>query len=339
MPPTSPPSQSTIPPSWKAHPLWTIRKYTLLTLFLTLLLSGSLTHPGLVITFLIISIVLIIYDLSAYITTYLRLLTTHLSDLEAALRAANSPSSRDDRHSCEQIPDPQDGDDKPPAKKWPRRMIMLADVFLAATFFLLALVVVISTVDDGHWRGSASIVAESYCSMGLVVLSVLHGIAYWRECKAMNARRRERRKAEIRREVLGLVGDRVEESTSVGCEGCGRVVVLPVGRRERGWVEKVFGEDVSDAVREGIGRVRSDVASGEEHASLIRTPSSSSNGADEPFEHLGSMESGYGLMEESRESLSGPVHVVKKKRSKRAIGEEWDKKGKGKEALIVDVEA
>lgn len=223
---------------------------------------------------------------------------------------------------------------------------MLGDLALAVTFFLLGIGALCSGLDTYYNSGRA--VANAYASMGLFVLSVLHGIAYYREWKALKTKVRAKRRAEMRREVLGIDVDDVEGEAGVGCEVCGRVVVVSGGKSGGGgFLERVFGEaagdvyggDVGNVIRSGIGRVRRDVKTREESARLVRTPSASSEGDNEPFEHLGCMEGGYGSLGESHGSLSGPVHVVKKKKSKRAIGEEWDKKGKGKGPLIADVDA
>jgi len=351
---------------YKLHPIYSLRHKTLWALtigfILTLLIGYELDPEFIPFLFLFpVSGLFVVYDLMTWAIEKAGLSAVAGCGQDSLLRPSQDDGRGTGTHSVshshvnglEEGIDDYDRDDDPPAEpKWPRKVILILDALFAVVFqwlFWLA----IETINrrSGYYDNK---VTKSYSALAAFVMSLLHGRACWLEVMArlkekwMRSLKRlpNLKKAPCRRcgfvdadvsaRINGLRqdDDEVEDTAS-------RVLGL---RKDDfgipGWA-KTFNERRVRASRSR--RQRDDIEAGpsnddDESESLIIAPTP--EGSNER-----SKLKGYGTVSESAKTLNCEgQEVVKKKGSKRIVGEEWIEKldsgnGKGKEEAGRDGEA
>jgi hypothetical protein len=378
-----PNSTTGIPPKWKAHPLWKIRKLQLITLAVSIII----VLMGLVnISFwLLCSFVLIIYDLTTYLQQAVRLLCNRIAYLEAQYKPQLSqtvdrngnrrftytdsdpePSYQHQQppnnthqqpHVANNVTDNSNNnndDDKSPI--WPRLPIMIADLILAIILLVVSVIVsVVLISESGYYYSGAVVIWTAYLDLAVVILAGLHAFAFYKQYIA-------RKKASWRRAMRAAAAT---ADAGIPCKICGRASSLqapalpkqPKGKG-RAWFrfgrdevsgngERTCGSDVEQGPCESVAGSEAETSG----LLVSTTPDEDEReglgGEEEEDEReiLRQIRVGYGTLEgpvgnAGAGSTAWAAQPVRKKSSKRVVGEEWGekekekKKGKGKVKMV-----
>jgi hypothetical protein len=174
---------------YSSHPLHRLRKITLWTILIGLILNflGLNRGPGFLwgIFFYFVSAGFVVLDLVRYATEKLQ------REIRKAERRREYEALGEDNHSRDDDDDDDhedlgdgdgDGEKKP---KWPRRWLLVGDFMLAFLWFWIAVLTF-------GWAGSypmyyysgPEMMLYGYAVLADLVMSILHGVAWWKEVKA-----------------------------------------------------------------------------------------------------------------------------------------------------------
>jgi hypothetical protein len=299
------PPESQPPLPYKDHPLWRLRRITLWVGFIGLFLqlfaipAQGWDEGGL--SFVALFLVISIIYIFYDLTTW--------ATEKAALDQQSAPS---------------ENDDEPREPKWPRLFLLVSDALLA---FALQFIfwVAVGIISNGYgYGGHGGVLLQSYASLPAFFASILHTIAFWKELMA-------RKKAQWLRTLppkpctqCGFVSINTNPQEHGHCSSRHD----PTEDRLPQWARAFNNQSRGRQTDIETGLVESSSDGGEE--SLLITPETS----DE------STLKGYGTLSQSVPSLNNDCDgIIKKKKSKRVIGEDWlgksrhgnsKSKGKGK---------
>jgi hypothetical protein len=293
-----PPNRVTPPLPYTSHPLWKLRRIHLWTVLIGLFLQlfavpnqrweqYSLTWVPML---LAVSLVYVIYDLITW------------AHEKAGLAPYNQQStSQDDNNEPSEPSEP----------KWPRKFLLVMDALLA---FILQCIFwfAVAIIGGGYSYGAHDeILLQAYAALPAFFGSILHAVAFWKEFMA-------KKKAEWLRKL-----------PPSQCARCGFIHVNPSPHEDTSYpgTQAATNETLPRWAQEFNSRSRgrrNDLETGlagsfdGSEENLLITPETS----DE------STIKGYGTLSESVPSLIGErEEVIKKKKHKRVIGEDWMGKG------------
>ncbi|PVH99920.1 hypothetical protein DM02DRAFT_412868 [Periconia macrospinosa] len=320
------------------HPLYKLRRITLITAVLGIALSlfaiailstydGSQIPPFLLaIALLFVSLVVVFIDLHTY-----------ASRQQSASPHTQPPSSRQNpQHrtsSSNHVDDPSTratattiSSSPSPPSTWPTKALLITDFVLALLLLWLfwgTFALVVSGGRPWNYYSGGAETFEAYANLANLVASVCHGVAFWKEVVARKraAWERERGDVEAGWVCAGCGGGRPGEGVADGDvedvhdgngeEEDGKVHGFGAMRFPR-WATGLGGKGIGDAKSEAVVGGGNEGGSGEAAAAepLLGTPDESGTEIEAPS----ASSVGYGTLERSVESVgSVPETVVRKK--------------------------
>jgi hypothetical protein len=313
------PQNSINTPLYKSHPLWPWRRLSLIAIVSGVLLAiisiiGGSRAPAFAVYSIVLqlsSLAFIVWDLWTWTHAGTVLLREHLARVYECIR--NHRSTDDSEHPpLEVLLSSNSGatDETPPWR--PTKLTITLDFALSVLFlYIFFLILGFSSSYPWYMATSVSLV---YGNLANLVLALMHAKAAWRELMA-----RKRMQWEEERDGTTENAPEGSEAACHGTEAQG-----PTSRVRSRWLPtfpNIFSTSAAVDLEAGVP-----VPSDEGEEDLLITPSE---------EESTSAQRAYGTAGEQRGAAPKPIkeHKIKRKGSKRVIGEEWAtvRNGNGKE--------